>query len=84
MLVPFMLVALNLDVPPLLVTFIFAFASNLFGGLTHYSFGSAPILYGAGFIKLDTWWKIGFFVSLINIIIWLGIGLAWWKLIGIY
>ncbi len=84
MLLPFLLVALNLEVSPILITFIFAFASNLMGGLTHYSFGPAPILYGAGFVKLTTWWKVGFYVSLINIVTWLVFGLIWWKIIGLY
>jgi divalent anion:Na+ symporter, DASS family len=28
------------------------------------------------------WWKLGFFISLMNLVFWVGIGMAWWKLIG--
>ncbi len=27
-------------------------------------------------------WKIGFLVSLFHIVIWLGLGMLWWKLLG--
>jgi DASS family divalent anion:Na+ symporter len=33
---------------------------------------------------MATWWRIGFLLSLVNIAIWLGIGGAWWKLIGLW
>jgi DASS family divalent anion:Na+ symporter len=46
--------------------------------------GPAPIYFGAGYIGQATWWKLGFAVSIINLIIWLGIGLPYWKLIGIW
>ena len=59
-----------------------AYVSNLFGGLTHYGFGSAPIFFGAGFVDLRKWWSVGFYVSLLNLIIWLGVGSLWWSLLG--
>ena len=35
-----------------------AFLSNLCGGLTHYSTGTAPIFFGAGCVDQGTWWKV--------------------------
>ncbi|NQY44060.1 MAG: DASS family sodium-coupled anion symporter [Legionellales bacterium] len=84
MLLPLLLVGASLDVSPILVTLLFSFASNLFASLTHYGNGPAPILYGSGFVSIASWWKVGFIVSLINIIIWFGFGMFWWKLIGLY
>lgn len=75
---PFLMVALQLGAPPLIAALVLAYASNLFGGLTHYGFGSAPILFGAGFVGLKQWWSIGFLVSLVNLVIWLGVGGVWW------
>ena len=53
-------------------------------GLTHYSTGSAPIYFGAGYVTQGQWWKLGFVCSVINIIIWIGIGSVWWKILGIW
>lgn len=84
MLLPFLLVSSNLDASPVLVTMLFAFASNLFASLTHYGNGPAPILYGAGYVGLSNWWKLGFIISIINIVIWFGFGMLWWKFVGLY
>ena len=46
--------------------------------------GSAPVFYGAGYVDLATWWKFGAIISAVNIVIWLGLGGAWWKLLGIF
>ena len=79
---PFLMVALQMGAPPLIAALILGYASNLFGGLTHYGFGSAPILFGAGFVGLKQWWGIGFCVSVVNLVIWLGIGSLWWSFLG--
>ena len=81
---PFIMSAITLGAPALLVVAVFAFGSNIFGGITHYSLGPAPILFGAGYVSLKEWWKIGFIFSVINIIVWLGVGSIWWKFIGLY
>ena len=78
----FLGLAIVLGTPPLLATFILTFFSNLFGGLTHYSLAPAPLLYGVGFVHIKDWWRIGFLISLVNIAIWCGIGIPWWKFLG--
>ena len=81
---PFLAVALGLGAPPLLAALVLGFFSSLFGGLTHYGTAPAPILFGSGYVRLDTWWKVGAIVSVVEIAIWLGIGGVWWRLIGIW
>lgn len=81
---PFVIVAIAIGTPPVIAALVLGFFSSLFGGLTHYGSGPAPILYGAGFVSIAQWWKMGFFVSVANIIIWLVIGGLWWKLIGLW
>jgi DASS family divalent anion:Na+ symporter len=61
-----------------------AYFSNLNAAMTHYGTGSAPVFFGAGYVRQTDWWRIGFQVSLINLVIWLGIGVCWWKLIGLW
>lgn len=84
MYVPFLTVAVAAGAPPLLAALLLAFFSNLNASITHYSTGPAPILFGAGYVDQATWWKLGFVISLINLFIWLGVGLPYWKLIGIW
>ena len=43
---------------------------------------TAPILYGADYVSMSDWWRLGFIITTVNVIIWLVIGGAWWKFIG--
>nr|WMQ58783.1 dicarboxylate transporter 1 [Lilium hybrid cultivar] len=80
----FLSVATALGTPPLLAAIVLSIFSSLMGGLTHYGIGSAPIFYGANYVPLAHWWGYGFLVSIVNIIIWVGVGGLWWKRIGLW
>lgn len=80
----FLMVAVGLGVPPALAILVFAFSSNLFGGLTQYGSGPAPLYYGSGYIDIKDWWRLGFVISVFNILIWIGLGSLWWKLLGMW
>jgi DASS family divalent anion:Na+ symporter len=81
---PLLIVAIALGTPPELAALILAFFSNLFGGLTHYGSGPAPILFGTGYTTVGEWWKIGLISSAVNIGIWMLVGGLWWKLLGLW
>jgi len=81
---PFLTVAVALGAPPLLAALLLCFFSNLNSTLTHYSDGAAPIFYGSGYIEQRAWWRVGFYLSVLHLVIWLGVGLAWWKFLGIW
>ncbi len=80
----FAAVAVAAGAPAFLVALALAYMSNLCMSLTHYAAGPAPIYFGAGYVDQGTWWKIGFLVSVVNMIIWVGIGSFWWKLLGLW
>ncbi len=80
----FLMVAIGLGTPPAFAILVFAFSSSLFGGLTQYGSGPAPIYFGSGYIDVKDWWRVGFILSVMNIIIWFGLGSLWWKLIGLW
>jgi divalent anion:Na+ symporter, DASS family len=80
----FIAVAVAAGAPPYLTALSFAFMSNLNGSMTHYAGGPSPIFFGAGYVDQKTWWKLGFIMSLIYLIIWVGIGSAWWKVLGLW
>ncbi|UCC45848.1 MAG: anion permease [Candidatus Zixiibacteriota bacterium] len=80
----FLGVAIAAGTPPLLAALVLAFFSNLFSSMTHYGTGPAPVLFGSGYVRLADWWKLGAAVSVVNIIIWLGLGGLWWKFLDIW
>lgn len=76
---PFLTVSIALGAPALEAALALGFASSLFGGLTHYGCGPAPILFGSGFVQLKDWWRVGFCMSVVNLGIFASVGLVWWK-----
>lgn len=81
---PFLAVAITVGTPGVLAALVLAFFSNLFSSMTHYGTGPAPVFFGAAYIEMETWWRLGFIISIVNIIIWMGIGGLWWKLLGLW
>ncbi|MBL3284758.1 putative anion transporter [Rickettsiales endosymbiont of Paramecium tredecaurelia] len=75
--------AVMLGAPPLFSALLLAFASNLFATLTHYGSTGAVIFFGSNFISIKRWWGVGLIISFVHIIIWGGLGVAWWKMIGL-
>jgi len=51
--------------------------------LTHYGTGPAPVFFGANYVSMRDWWRIGFLLSVVYIIIWWSIGFPWWRLLGL-
>ncbi len=80
----FLATAIAGGAPPLLAALVLAIFSNLNGSLTHYAGGPAPIYFGSGYVDLATWWRLGFVVSVVNAVIWLGLGLPYWRLLGLW
>ncbi len=80
----FVIVAITAGAPPMMVVLMFAFLSSLCAGITHYGTGTAPVYFGAEYITLKDWWRIGGLLSIANILIWAVVGSAWWKLLGLW
>ena len=58
--------------------------SNVMGCLTTYGIGSAPPYFGAGYVPQSKWYQLGLIMSVFYITVWLGVGGAWWKVIGLW
>ena len=56
--------------------------SNINGCLTQYGIGSGPVMFGAGYVTQAEWWKPGFIMSVIYLVIWTTIGPLWWLALG--
>ena len=80
----FIAVAAACGTPALLAALAFGFFANCPISLTHYGNGCGPVYFGAGYVSQSEWWRNGFVICTINVVIWLTIGMAWWKVIGLY
>jgi len=67
-----------------LAALLLAFFSNLNAGLTHYATGSAPVFFNAGYVGQGVWWRLGFVISVLNAILWIGAGGIWWHALGLW
>lgn len=80
----FLGVGLHLHIPAAPMALMLAFTSSLYCSLTQYSHARGPILFGAGYVPGGVWWRTGFLISLANQAVFMIIGLAWWKILGLY
>jgi DASS family divalent anion:Na+ symporter len=81
---PFVVMLIGLGTPPTLAVYALACMANLTAGLTHYGTTTAPIVFAEGYVSQADWWRVGFAMSIVNIVIWVTIGFAWWKLLGFW
>ncbi len=49
-----------------------------------YGIGSAPPYFAAGYVPQSKWYQLGFMLSIYYLAVWLFIGGAWWKVIGLW
>lgn len=73
---------LALGAPPMLFALMMAAATGIMMSLTHYASGSSPVIYGSGYVTMTEWWKAGFIMSIVELLIFATVGIMWWKLLG--
>jgi divalent anion:Na+ symporter, DASS family len=81
---PFVAVLIGIGVPAQLAVYSLLCLANLTAGLTHYGTTTGPILFGVGYVTRGEWWRVGFYVSVANMLIWVLAGFAWWKFLGFW
>lgn len=82
MLAAFYTAGIALGAPPMLFALLMAAASSLMMTLTHYATGTSPVIFGSGYTTLGEWWKAGFVMSVVNLLVFVVVGGLWWKLLG--
>jgi DASS family divalent anion:Na+ symporter len=80
----FAIVAVAAGAPVMLTAILLGVFANTCSTLTHYACGVSPIFFGSGYITQSEWWRHGFVLSIVYLVIWLGIGIPWMKVIGIW
>lgn len=77
-------VGISLGVPPVLLAMMLGFMGSIYGTLTHYGHGPAPVFFGSGYVELKTWWMYGFIIGVLLLAVYLVVGTSWMGLIGAY
>ena len=82
--IPCLLLSISIGTPTMLAVLMLTFLSNLFGCLTHYSVNTAPLYFANGYNSIESWWRIGFILSVCYIAIYAFAGVSWWMLLGYF
>ncbi|KAI8464937.1 MAG: Sodium/sulfate symporter [Monoraphidium minutum] len=81
---PFLGIMLEAGIDGRLATLSLAYVTNLFGGLTHYASAQAASYYAAGYYSTTSNAAIGGLVGFGSLGIFLGIGMGWWRAVGLW
>jgi len=81
---PFVTLLVGVGAPAGIVVYSLLFLNNLQACLTHYGTTTSPVIFIEGYVSLRDWWRAGFFASVVNLVIWLAVGIAWWKVLGLW
>lgn len=80
----FLGVGLTLGLPAVPLVVFLGAIPTMFGCLTHYGNGPAPIYYGSGYVGLGAWWRNGALLGAMYAVVWMLIGPLWWHIIGVW
>jgi divalent anion:Na+ symporter, DASS family len=72
------------DVPRYPAAFLSIFLLITSSTVTHYSNVVGPLLFGTGYVDKKSWWGLGLLCAIYHSIIYLTLGLAYWKWIGLW
>jgi DASS family divalent anion:Na+ symporter len=72
------------NVPKWPLIFLMGAASEFGCLLTHYSNAVAPVLFSPGYVDQATWWKVGHIIAFVCGVIYMTLGLGYWKLLGLW
>ncbi len=73
---------LNLPAIPLLL--LVAASAQIASLLTHYGNATGPLLFSTGYVSQGRWWATGHLIVIYSMIVYFIVGLAWWKVIGLW
>lgn len=77
-------VGVAVGVPPMLLAMMLGFVGSIYGVLTQYGHGPAPVFFGSGYVDLKAWWLRGLEIGVVLLIIYMVVGGLWMKVLGYY
>lgn len=72
------------DIPRYPAFFVLAYLMVISCALTHYGNALGPLLMEKGYNDKKTWWGVGTLITVLHAILYLTVGVAYWKLIGLW
>ncbi|MDR3590694.1 MAG: DASS family sodium-coupled anion symporter [Negativicutes bacterium] len=72
------------NVPLLALTYMMGASAAYSALLTHYGNAAAPVLFGTGYVDQKTWWMVGTAVTVLCAVVYMTIGLPYWKWLGLW
>jgi len=86
MMLAFLTVGVDLIPSAYVVPFMLLMAAGLaiMMTLTRYATGTSPIIFGSGFVTMGTWWRVGFVMCVVELLIFAMVGHLWWKVLGFW
>eukprot|EP00803_Ostreobium_quekettii_P007234 evm.model.scf_339EXC.4 EVM.evm.TU.scf_339EXC.4 scf_339EXC:16563-21855(+) len=78
----FLAVMISVGSPPLLASLVLSYFSNMMGAISHYGMTHGPLFFGQGYVPLSVFLGIGLLVSVVNFVVWMGVGSLWWWVLG--
>ena len=82
--VVFLGVGIKLGIPVYPLALLLGFSSSLYGSLTPYTHARSVIIFDSGYVTKKEWLKAGLMINALNQLIFIVVGLAWWKMVGLY
>ena len=76
--------AIAAGAPPMMVAICFGIFSNLMWSITEYAGGPGPLYFAQGYFERPRFYRINLLVVTTNVILTFIVGMAWWKMIGLY
>ena len=68
----------------MMVAICFGSFSNLMWSITEYAGGLGPLYFAQGYFERPRFYRINLLVVTTNVILTFIVGMAWWKMIGLY
>jgi len=80
---PFLLMMVQTGAPGVPAVLALAFASNLFMTLTPYASAQSAVILGGHYVSVGEWYRVGFAFFVFYFSVWVFVGAAWWRVIGL-
>lgn len=81
---PFLAVMLRCGISPVLAAMSLAYVGNALTGMTHYASAESVVYFSQKYYTVAAVWGVGGVMTLLNMAVWLPVGLGWWKVVGFY
>jgi DASS family divalent anion:Na+ symporter len=78
----FLAVMLRCGISPVLSAMSLAYIGNTMTAMTHYASAESVVYFSQRYYSVKAVWGVGFVMTLLNLAVWLSLGLGWWKAVG--